>query len=495
MHLLRPFFLFICLLLQVNVVATGYFKWTPKAKAAYQKVIDLRLDEATLAIDALKQAEPDNLMCHHLENYVDFFKVFINEDKAEFERLEANKERRLSAIKTGDSYSPYYLYLQADIRLQWALARLKFEEYGTAFFETNKAFKILSQNIKKYPHFMPNRKDAGILHAIVGTIPDNYKWFVESFTSMEGTIDQGKKELESVVNFSRKHEFIYETETYVFYSYLMLHLGNNERAAWRLINESKLKPNESLLGTFIMANIAMRTDRNDEAIRLLEERPTGRRFSKFPYLDYMLGSAKLSRLDADADVYLKKYIHEFKGRNFIKDTYRLLAWNDLIRGNNQGYFENMQNVKKYGYTVVGSDESALKEAKEGHLPDTGLLKARLLFDGGYYDKAYNVLIRKQVKHYPHTRYILEHHYRMGRILHKRKEYEEAIHYYNKAIDVGRNETWYFACRAALEKGRIYERIGKKQDARMAYNECLSIKPDEHKTGLHQAAKAGLNRIR
>jgi len=84
---------------------------------------------------------------------------------------------------------------------------------------------------------------------------------------------------------------------------------------------------------------------------------------------------------------------------------------------------------------------------------------------------------------------------MGRILHKMKKYNEAISYYDEAIIRGRNKIWYFACRAALEKGRIYETQGKRTEARAAYKDCLSIKPSEHKTGLHQGAKAGLNRIK
>ncbi|MGK0363392.1 MAG: tetratricopeptide (TPR) repeat protein [Saprospiraceae bacterium] len=489
--LLLPFLL----LLQISVFAGGYFKWTPNAQATYKKIIDLRLDEAEVNINALKQSEPDNLIILHLENYVDFFKVFIHEDKAEFERLEANKDRRLELIKEGDESSPYYLYLQADIRLQWALAHLKFEEYATAFFETNKAFKLLTENSKKYPNFKANKKDLGILHAMVGTIPDNYKWLVESLTSMEGTIDQGQQELKSVVSFARNNDFIYETETYVFYAYLMLHLGNNEKVAWELINESNLRPTESPLSAFIMANVAMRTDRNDEGIRILQNRPKGPEYTTFPYLDYMLGSAKLNRLDVDADLYLKKYLQEFNGLNFIKDSYRRLAWYELIKGNKSGYTSYMREVKSKGNTIVGGDESALKEAEKGDTPDVDLLKARVLFDGGYYNKAYALLVKKQVSNYNGSHYILEYNYRMGRILHKMKKYSEAVSYYDKTIKRGRHEVWYFACRAALEKGRIYEAQGKNVEARTAYKDCISIKPGEHKTGLHQGAKAGLSRTK
>lgn len=475
--------------------AAGYFKWTPQARSAYESVIELRLEAAEKKIAALKKREPDNLIRHHLENYVDFFKVYINEDKAEFERLEANKDRRLAAIKTGDSYSPYKLYLQADIRMQWALARLKFEEYATAFFETNKAFKLLEENSKKYPHFMPNKKNLGILYSISGAIPDNYKWLVETLTNLHGTQEDGQNALRTVIDFAGKNDFIYDTETYVFYSYLMLHLGNDEKAAWQIINESGLRPERSPLATFVKANIAMRTDRNDEAVRILLNRPQGTEFSPFPYLDFMTGLAKVRRLDKDADTYFNKYLNAFKGRNFIKETHRYLAWHGLVHGSKETYRTEMEEVKKNGFTIVGGDESALKEAEKGEVPDVNLLKARLLFDGGYYQKAHDLLIKKTVSMYEQSRYELEHNYRMGRILHKMKNYDPAIVYYDRTIEAGRNEIWYFACRAALEKGRIYETLGDKEKARTAYKDCQTIKPAEHKTGLHATAKAGLSRLK
>ena len=51
------------------------------------------------------------------------------------------------------------------------------------------------------------------------------------------------------------------------------------------------------MASFILANVAMRTDRGGEAIKILENRPSGKQYHPFPYLDYMLGLAKLQRLD------------------------------------------------------------------------------------------------------------------------------------------------------------------------------------------------------
>ncbi len=83
---------------------------------------------------------------------------------------------------------------------------------------------------------------------------------------------------------------------------------------------------------------------------------------------------------------------------------------------------------------------------------------------------------------------------MGRILHGLKRYSEAIASYQKSIALGKNAPFYFACNAALQTGMIYETLGKPEQAKEFFRLCLSMNPDDYRTSLHQAAKAGLSRI-
>jgi hypothetical protein len=329
---------------------------------------------------------------------------------------------------------------------------------------------------------------------MVGTIPDGYKWAVDWLSSMEGTLDQGKAELEAVVAYSRKNNFIFEQVTYIYYAYLLLHLDNDNEAAWKIINTANLQADKNPMACFVLANVAMRTDRGDEAIAILEKKPAGQQFYPFYYLDYMLGLAKLQRLDKDADRYLLRFVENYKGRNFIKDAYQKLAWHALLAGNHIDYQRYMDLCKNKGRTVVGSDRNANNDARSGEKPLPELLKARLLFDGGRFLQAYNMLVNYKASQYMSLKNRLEYLYRMGRITHKLKKYDEALDYYQKTIDSGKGQTWYFACRAALEQGHIYEAQKKHPQAKAAFKHCLSMSPDDHKAGLHQQAKAGLRRL-
>lgn len=487
----------ICLLLCIAPLAllANRFEYTPAAAEAYRKATTLRLREATNAVAQIREQDPGNLIVHHIEDYIDFFQVYISDDEALYERLKKKRDARLAAVAKGDKRSPYYLYIQADVRLHWALLRLRFGEYWGAFSEVNKAHKLLQKNRDLFPDFMPNLKDLGILHAMVGTIPDNYQWGVKLLSSLKGTIAEGRRELETVLNYAKSNDFLFEEETIALYSFLLLHLDNDKEAAWKVIRTKKLKPQSNPLHTFVIANIAMRAGYNDEAIRVLEQRPRGRTLQTFPYLDYMEGLARLRRVDSNAATYFQKYLNNYKGKFFVKETYQKLAWCELLKGRSEGYKNYMKSCADKGYAIAGGDKSALLEATAGRTPDVALLKARLLFDGGYYQKALDLLKGRSEHLFSEKRDRLEFTYRMGRILHGLKREGEALTYYQRTIAEGQSDPSFFACNAALQIGLIYEARRDAAQAKKYFQLCLSLNPDEHETALHQQAKAGIGRLR
>ncbi len=493
--IMRLIYTILIFCLHLSAFANGVFEFSPNVEQAYEMTLSLRLEEAKQVLAIEKQKNPDNLLPLLVEDYADFFTVFINENKAEFDKLEPNKNARLKNIRSGDKSSPYYLYAQAEIILHWALARLKFEENLTAAREVRKAYKLLEENDRKFPDFMANKKTLGLLHAMLGTIPDNYQWVVK-MVGMEGSLEQGTAEMQGAMRYAETHpDFLFGDETIVMYALLMLHVGNQEAEAWTIVRNANMNPADNPLAAFILANVAMHTGRNDEAINILKNAPRDEQYHRFDYLDYMLGLTKLYRLDEDADRYLRRYLRNFKGQNYIKEAYQKLAWHELLFGTNEGYKKQMLFCQYKGKAIIESDKKALKEAQKGPIPHRDLVKARLLFDGGYYDKALATLLGKSETDFENDRQRIEYLYRLGRIYHQKNNSAKALEYYQQTIAKGATKPWYFACNAALKTGNLYEDQGNFSKAREFYKKCLSLRPDEYKNGLHQKAKAGLGRVR
>ncbi len=467
------------------------FDFNQKCIDAYNLIQELRLSEGRKLLDEEKKNNPSNLIAVYLDNYIDFMSTYINEDASEFERLEPNKEIRLDKLKAGDKTSPYYYYTQAEILIQWAFSKLKFEEYVGAFADVRKAYLLLEENQKKFPDFIANKKSLGMLHAIVGAIPDQYKWGV-NMLGMDGSIDQGLKEMKSIIDYSKTNTFIFKQETYLYYAFISLYLGRDEVTAWNIVKDLDTKTN--LLNVFCIASVAMRTGRNDLAIETIAAKPTGANYFPYHYLDFMMGLAKTRRLDDDASVYLTKFAQNFKGKNYIKETYQKLAWNALLQDNTAKYKEYMALVKTKGGALIDDDKQALYEAENGSIPNKTLLKSRVLFDGGYYKDALKQLEGKNVESFSDPKDKVEFTYRAGRIYHAAGQPEKAKGFYLATIQNGESLPYYFAASSAFHLGTIYETEKNFEKARYYYKKCLNMDNKEYHTSLNGLAKAGLNRV-
>jgi tetratricopeptide (TPR) repeat protein len=473
----------------------SYFDFNTPARNIYQQILHLQIEPARKALEQFRQQEPDNLIGVFLENYADFFTVFTSDNKQEFKRLRKNMEPRVARIARGDRHSPYFLYTQAEIRLQWAFLHLRYGEYLSAMSDVKQAYALLDENLRRYPDFPASKKSLGVMHVIVGNVPDEYKWAVKALGGMSGNMQQGMQELESLLEYARTNDFIFEDETTVLHSVVLSYFQNAPDQAFKKIKDSRLDLEHNPLAAFTAAVIAMRAGLNDDAIRLLQQAPRGAGYAAFPFRDFLLGITKLRRLDTDAPRYLETFVQQTRGDNNVKEAFQKMAWHHLVHGDETSYRNYQLSVKSRGIAHTEPDKAALKEAESGQMPDARLLKARLLFDGGYYQRAYE-LLRSDTNPYTWNRmFQLEYQYRMGRIVHKLGKTKEAEQYYRQTIEYGARDPWYFACNAALQLGFLYESKKETANARQAFQTCLDLHPDDYAAGLHAQAKAGLSRLK
>ncbi|MDX2134579.1 MAG: tetratricopeptide repeat protein [Saprospiraceae bacterium] len=475
--------------------AGEYFSFSHTARDAYHSVISLRFEEGYQRTAHLRKEEPDNLIPVFLDNYTDFLTVLLYDNEGEYKRLSRQMDARLARVAQGDRTSPYYLYIQAEIRLQWAVAHARFNHWLVCMSDIKQAYALLLENKKRFPEFKANLKSLAIIHAMTGSVPEEFRWTLKTFGGIEGSVDQGLREIEEVLAYARTHDYVFEEEALVLYAYMQMYLNNRSDKAWAMLNSGRLNPQSSPLAAYALANLALHTGRNEEAIRLLEQCPSGKGYAPLVHRYFLLGIAKLNRLDADANKPLETFVKSYQGTINLKEAYQKLAWHHLMHGNVSGYWLHISFVKTAGSERVEGDKAALREAQTGEIPDPLLLKARLLFDGGYANRAYSLLEGKQKMFDNELRKSLEYTYRMGRITHAMGRHDEALRYYRNTFERGSEEPWYYACNAALQTGLLYEEKKQYAPAREAFQQCLRIKPREYATSLHNKAKAGLNRLR
>lgn len=487
---LRKYLLLVFICFSLN--ANANFDFNANCIKAYKEIFGLRLNAARILIDSEKKRNPQNAVPYLLDNYVDYFDILTTESKSAFDRLKNNRSPRIDRIANDDKNSPYYLFAQAEVHLQWSLVHGLFQEYFTSSVELNKAYRLLQDNAKKFPAFLPNQKDMGIINAVLGSLPESIKRTI-SVIGLKGNSQNGVKMLENLLVAlpQSPYAFFYD-DVVSCLAYVQTDILNDYTTYSKIVANSQKIDSSSLLRTYIISYSAMRTAHTNEGIAELNNRPTGREYQPYPYLDYLNGVLRMRKLDFTAAKYFQSYIQNNKGINYSKDAYLNLAWISLLKGSISGYNDNIALLKAKGYTFHEKDKQALTEANDPP-PDTDLLKARLLFDGGFYDKALAEIKDKRTTDFKNSRDKIEFCYRLGRIYDETEKDEMAIKFYQVAIDMGKKERYYFASNAALRIGNIYEKKKNYAQARLFYNMVLDMKDHDYERSIESKAKDGLRR--
>ncbi len=489
----KKIFVFIGLVFCASLSAQANFDFNPNCIKAYQLIMQLRVNEAKTLITKEKQQNPENGIPILLDNYVDYFTILTSESKADYDKLKKNKSIRLNLLDNQDENSPYYLFAQAEINIQWALLKGKFQDYFSAAWDINNADDLLNDNTKKFPNFLPNKKGKAIINIVLGAVPSNLQGILKT-VGLNGSVANGVKDLEYLIAVLPKSNYnFYRDEVIFFYAFAQTEAVKNKNNQQKIIAYLDNLPNTSLLKSFLIGYVSIKNAQNDIALNYLLHRPQAAHYLNFTNIYYMIGNAKLNKIDTDANLYLLKYIKEYRGLNFVKDSYLKLAYYYLLKSDNDKYKAYLKLVRSQGNILIEKDKQALKEANDAP-PNIDLLKARLLFDGGYYNKALAQIKDKNIDDFKLARDKIEFYYRLGRIYDESDKNIEAIIYYQKAINLGRNSTYYFAANAALSMGYIYEKEKDTVKARNFYTQALEMKHHEYQNSIESKAKEGLKRL-
>ena len=483
------------LFLSFSQLTFASFDMNDNMQASYHHIINLDFEAADLCLLKEESKNPRNGFILLHRNYIDFLTILISEDVRYFKSHEHLKDLRIGLIEKNDRDSPYYLYCKAELNIQWAVSRLKFGDYITSSYELVKAYMLLKENKKRFPDFLLNNKGLGLLHAFLGIIPENFHWILRLTGVENAGVLRGINELDSVLNDNRF--LMYEEEILFLLSFLNINLTNNDILCNKYLDRIGDRYRDNILLNFAAARLSHNLFKNDDCIHILNNRPNNPKLFRFHYLDYLLAMSYLYNLDLDsAKSRFQFFLINFKGVNYIKSANHKLAWIAFLQDDKVMKNQYFLKVISDGSSLVDEDKVALKEAKQGFISDISLLRARLFFDGGYYALALSEL--NQIKSPDSLSFQInkiEYWYRFARVYSKLKEDETLIiPYYQRSLDEGEEKSSYYAPMSALQLGFVYENKKEFQKAKKYFYKCLTMSGFDYQRGIHQKAKAGLERV-
>ena len=487
-----PFFFFLLLVIPEAKATSTVFDYNTGCKRAYELLFKYDLAAASKLIANEKSANPNNLVPPYLESYHDLLEIFFTENKDEYSRLQKKQSERESLIEKSDAHTPYRNFCLSEVYMHDALMRLKFGDNISAAYKIKTAYNLLKECRATYPAFIPANKDLLLMEGAIGTLPRGYRTLLAilGFTGDLKKSAEGYKQYIVKLNASDEYRMFRE-ESMVYYSFMNYYLLNDPYMAWEKMKDATSDYESSPLSAFFRGSMAMRTRHNADAALAFAGYAAN---PPIKQLEYMYGVVKLQQLDPGGGYYLSRFLRSFTGEGYIKDGYLKLGWAFLLKGDTASYKNCLFLVERYGNTRFEEDKNALKESKKKTLPDIHLLKARLLYDGGLYDRAKEELESVPVASLKTTEDKAECFYRLGRIYEGLGNTADAIKNYELVITKFNAKGVYFPPAACLYSAMIYEKQKNFLLAKQYYQKCLQYSDYPYEDSFNQKANAGLKRM-
>lgn len=474
--MIRKSFIIIILFSSIsNLCAVRNYTFNNGCRIAYTAIYTLKIDEADRLIALEKNRDPDNMIIPYLEGSSLFMSAFVSNDYKTFQKNKAIIENKIDQLKSSETNNEYYYFCKGELYFQLSMLSAAFGNTYEAIKYGKNANNQYTKCLNNYPAFPPAKMGKGYINTILGQIPDSYKWAVE-LIGITANSDVGIRELDAAYSYSTLKDTIWRKQNTLLISSLY---SIYERTGRSIKGDyikyiSWLEGRTDPLSIFILSTRLNKMGQTDRAIELISLCNDHYPYKDIAALDMLLGTMKLQRLDKDAINPLLKFHQKCnKGVAGCNEVTQKIAWYHLLNGNHEKYNQRISNSKSEPITQLA------------------LLKARLLFDGGYIKRSKDTL--KTLNHIPLTKTEqAEYYYRMGRINEKQNQKESAIANYNHAINTGVS-TRYTAS-AALKLGDIHSNKGELNKAKAIYSQALKMKFTEYYDEITSEVKQKLNSI-
>lgn len=464
--------------------------FTPTLQKAYAEIFKLKVNTGR---ELLAKENASNPFRVYAENYADMVELLNSEDEAAYEKLTGKEDERLDLIEKTNKKSPYNRFLRAELKIHWALLKIRFGHEVKAAWNIIQAYRLLEENQRLFPDFAPNLKSLGCLHILVGSIPENQKW-VTGFLGLKGNIQQGLKELEIA-----SHDKTWGLEATFCRFFIQAYILPYNPEVNEALMQTVAAHEDNLNLNYLATAISLKSGYTEQAAKLILKNSPAASYLYFPVAELYKAEVNLFKGNyPQAGIFYLNYIRNFKGKTFLKDTYYKLFLCYWLDGDIKKSLTYIGKIPSVGNTIAESDQAAQKfyetYSKTNTLPHKSLVKIRLAFDAGYYDKALEEAKNLTESTFIQAKDKADYNYRVARLYHKTEQTEKAIAHYERAIaltDKFKDAQWHFGASSALQSGYIYQEKNQKLKAKTYFEKAISYKRHEYKTSIDNKARAAL----
>ena len=460
-------------------------------QSAWMLLMDLKINEAKQLLQKELAQHPENYYVYYLDQTCDAYGLLINSDDKEYEAFLDNFEAKRKIMDGKFEDSPYYLFCKSEMDLQVAVFKIIHGSQFSGMKNAYSAYNEVYENLEHYPDFKPSRKLDGFFNVAMSNMPPFVKWAV-SFFGVSSDFDYGVNLLGSLYQ-SQKNIRGINAEAALFIIFTAK-INKTPEMVYRFTQALDTNIRSLYIHQYFRANIAYRTGHNEEAISTLQELDSNNSDYANLIYNYLKGKVLLRKLDVGAEKYINNYLTHLKKPEYYKEMTYNLALTYLLKGNREKYHALCREVVNNGNEINERDREALYDASLDYEPDIELAKARLLLDGGYFNRFKQTITRFKGEHKSGLPYQLEYNLLTGRFEMEGGHFKKAISHFNWVLNHGEEEDYYFACAAALYLGNIYEQQGNLEKAKSYYKQSSRLYDSDYYEYLGDKADKGVVRM-
>lgn len=485
-----PFLMLLVLFTPVS--AQLHTRFTPELKSAMLKISEMRFGEAEKIVRRARVADPNNCVPDYLEAAGLCIGLFLNEDQSALKRHQGRLDQIIERLEGLPETDPYRNLFLGEIYVAQAILNGKFRNNLSAAWQFYKAYQYLTDNFRAYPEFYPNYIPLGVLYSAIGSLPEDYRR-IASLLGFEGDVETGMKMLKTAYFALSENASLdfYTNYAGFVYAYVSFQLNPSSGVSPRSLNMD-LTSSSFLL--YLQSRINYEQGKVKEAAHWLDRCPRGDAYAEFYHLYYLQGKYLLGlEPDRSRDL-LFKYLAESPTDLYRKSAWRYLSWYFLMKGEPEESERSRIKVLTAGSAHTGADRQAELEARKPW--NETLIRARVLFDAAKYSEALQIMMDNPVKrccNNPEER--AEYYYRLGRIYQEMKNLDKAVEAFNQALQVLQSPDSYALGNSALQTALIAEQQGDNEKALNYFRKALRYDQYPFYEGIHQKAKAGVNRLK
>lgn len=451
-----------------------------EVEIAFRQLLDFQLDSCRLTIE--KSSLSPQLF--YLEVLLASTRIFIEDNPEVFnskKNIESKLLERLSEANFSDAYTNF---LKSEIKLQWAILKLKNNEEFSSFWNLRQAYTIAKENTIEHPEFLPSYKTLGFLHVLYGVFPEKYNWILSIFR-IEGNVSLGLSELSKVYASSN----FLSLESGMAIALMQTYLLNDPVSGARMMKEI-YQEKKQLLIDYAFALILMKDAQSEEALEIIA-RSEYKYLQPFaiPQLYYAKGEVLLQKgqLDSAINQY-NLFLKNHDGKNLIKDAYYKIGICYLIKGMPDKAESYFNNSLSNGWAKNETDKNAKIAIESSYRSTKELYQLRYATDGGFYENAFKIHSSIDTTKLSDQQRC-EFYYRSARLYDKTNELEEAILNYQKTIKLQKSKEWYYAPNSSLHLGLIFVSKNNDTEAKKYLNLIDNYDGFPYQNSIRQKAKS------